>query len=568
MPYMPHNKRITENAMDNVILSGIEKDIKEILYSYIKAQSFTNTEKEIEAENFFINYFSSVPYFKNTEDSYGRYKIENDALNRSVCYAFLKGEGNDTIVFIHHSDVVGVEDFKLLKDFAFSPDELRAELLKIKYTLSEDAKKDLSDGTFLFGRGVCDMKGGGAIQIALIKKYSSLKGFKGNIVVIAVPDEENLSAGMRAAVKFLNELKNKHNLNYKIMINSEPHQRKDFSQGIFSEGSVGKVMPFVYVRGVLAHAGKAFEGLNPLNVMSSIVRKTELNMELSDVVGSEAAPPPTWLYFKDSKTAYDVSMPLSAKGCFSILTLKQTPHSIMKKLKNIYVEAFDEVIEDMNYNYKRFSESTRLKNTRLPWETKVVNFSELYREAEASYGDVFKEKYEEKIKNLEALYKVNEISLIDCNFLLIDFVYGYIDDLSPRIVYGLIPPYYPNVSNLYFENLDDTVKDISTKLNQFTEKQFNQTYTREYFYTGISDLSYTSMDNSSEVLDVLKSSMPLLEGFYDIPADSIERISMPCINIGPWGKDFHKLTERVSTEDLYIRTPQIINHAISLILGN
>lgn len=554
--------------MNNNILSGIEKDIKEILYSYIRAESFTNTDKEIEAEKFFMSYFSSVPYFKNTEGSFGTYKIDNDIHNRSVCYAFIKGEGEDTVVFIHHNDVVGVEDFKLLKDFAFSPDGLKSELLKIKESLSEDANKDLTDDTFLFGRGVCDMKGGGAIQIALMKRYSELKCFKGNIVLIAVPDEENLSAGMRAAVKFLDELKDKHKLNYKIMINSEPHQRKDFSQGIFSEGSVGKVMPFVYVRGVLAHAGKAFEGLNPLNVMSCIVRKTELNMELSDIVGNEAAPPPTWLYLKDSKLAYDVSMPLSAKGCFSILTLKQNPKMILKKLKKIYVEAFSEVIADMNRNYEKFAVSTNLKGTRLPWTTKVVNFSELYNEAESSYGDVFKHRYQDKIKKLESMYNDNELSIIECNFRLIDFVYGYIDDLSPRVVYGLIPPYYPNVSNFYFKNPDDTIKDISTKLDEFTKEKFNQTYTREYFYTGISDLSYASMDNSSEVLEALKSSMPLLGEFYDIPADSIERISMPCINIGPWGKDFHKLTERVSTEDLYIRTPQIINHAISIILGN
>ena len=43
---------------------------------------------------------------------------------------------------------------------------------------------------------------------------------------------------------------------------------------------------------------------------------------------------------------------------------------------------------------------------------------------------------------------------------------------------------------------------------------------------------------------------------------------MPCMNIGPWGKDFHKLTERVSREDLYIRTPSIINKAVSILLDN
>lgn len=568
MPHMSHNQRMTENEMDENILHGIENDIEEILYSYIKAQSFTNTEKEAEAERFFLSCFSKEPYFENTAESYGTYQIENDAIKRSVCYAFLKGTGKDTAVFIHHSDVVGVEDFKLLKDLAFSPDELKEELLKIKDTLSDDAQKDLSKGTFLFGRGVCDMKGGGAIQIALTKRYSRVENFHGNIVLLAVPDEENLSAGMRSAVKLLSELKQKHGLNYRIMINSEPHQRKDFTQGIFSEGSVGKVMPFVYVRGFLAHAGKAFEGLNPLNVMSSVVSKTELNMDLSDVAGAEAAPPPTWLYLKDSKDTYDVSMPLAAKGCFSILTLNQTPQSILKKLKKICTESFEEVICHMNENYERFAKATNLQCRKLPWKSKVVNFYELCEEAKAAYGSQFKDRYLERVKQLELKYRKNEMSVIDCNFELVDFVYGYIDDLAPRVVYGLIPPYYPNVSNLYFENLDEKVRNLSARLNDYTIDEFNQEYTAEYFYTGISDLSYTSIQNSIQVLESLRSSMPLFGSFYDIPADSIEEISMPCINIGPWGKDFHKLTERVNMEDLYVRTPKIIHRAISIILGN
>lgn len=551
---------------NDYILNGIEKDIEEILYAYVKAESFTNTKNEKQSEIFFQEYFSKIPYFKNTSGSYGSYKIENDVFDRNVSYAFLKGNGNDTVVFVHHNDIVSVEDFKLLKTYAFSPDELKNQLIKIKDTLGNDAKKDLENGTFLFGRGICDMKGGGSVQIALLKRYSELKNFNGNIVLIAVPDEENLSAGMRAAVKLLSELQDKYNLKYKLMINSEPHQRKDNDTGVFSEGSVGKIMPFVYVRGYLAHAGKVFEGLNPIHIMSKIVSRTELNMNFSDVVGNEAAPPPTWLYLKDGKEQYDVSMPLSVKGCFSILTLKQTPQSILERVKIICEESFDQVIDDMNNSFRRFAKKTELPLKYLKWETKVVNYQELYKEAESAYGEKFIIEYNKKIAELGQKLKNNEISIIDCNFELIEFIYGYIDDIMPRIVYGLIPPYYPNVSNLFIDDLDNDVRTLSNNLKEFTNLEFNQNYSTEYFYTGISDLSYTSIQNSEEIFNALKESMPLLGRFYNVPVELIEKISMPCINIGPWGKDFHKLTERVNKEDLFIRTPRIINKAISLIL--
>ena len=552
----------------NNILKGIEKDIEDILFAYVKTESFTNTINEKKAEEFFLDYFSKIPYFKNTPGSYGIYEIENDALNRNVSYAFLKGRGQDTIVFIHHNDIVGVEDFKLLKKYAFSPEELKAQLLRIKNTLSEDAKKDLEDDTFIFGRGVCDMKGGGSIQIALLKRYSELENFNGNIVLIAVPDEENLSAGMRSAVRLLSELQDKYNLKYKLMINTEPHQRKDDETGVFSEGSVGKIMPFVYVRGYLAHAGKVFEGLNPIHIMSKVVSRTELNMDFSDVVGKEAAPPPTWLYLKDSKEQYDVSMPLSVKGCFGILTLNQTPQSILEKVKNICEESFDEVIDDMNNSFRRFAKATGLPLKYLQWESKVVNFQELFKEAEAAYGDEFIREYNKELEILGKKLKGNEISIIHCNFELIEFIYGYIDDIKPRIVYGLIPPYYPNVSNLFIDDLDENVSSLCDNLIKFTQEEFNQNYNTEYFYTGISDLSYSSIEKSGEIYKALEESMPLLGQFYNVPVELIEKISMPCINIGPWGKDFHKMTERVNKEDLYIRTPRIINKAISLILGN
>ncbi len=216
----------------------------------------------------------------------------------------VKGKDDYIVVLIHHNDVVDVEDFKTLKPYAYLPEELETELMKIKGDLLTDAREDLESGNYIFGRGTANMKGGGSIQLALMKRYSEIENLKGNILIISVPDEENLSAGMLSAV-LLKELKEKHKLNYLMMINSEPHQRVDKNVGVLSEGSVGKMMPFFYVRGFLSHVGKIFEGFNPVSLLSKIVCKTDLNLELSDFLEDEASPPPTWLYFKERKYNYD-----------------------------------------------------------------------------------------------------------------------------------------------------------------------------------------------------------------------------------------------------------------------
>lgn len=552
---------------EEINMLGIEKKIKEILYEYVKVESYSFSANEKKAEEFFLHHFSNIAYFKKNTKYYGSYPIIDDPFNRSACYAMVKGKGVNTIVLLHHYDVVTVEDFKLLKPYAFLPDELEEKLLYIKNSFGEEERLDLESKEWLYGRGVCDMKGGGAIQMALLEAYSELTDFKGNLIVLGVPDEENLSAGMRAAVRLLLELKQTHQLNYKLMINSEPHQRKNKNEGVFSFGSVGKVMPFIYARGCLAHAGKVFEGFNPVNVMSSIVKKTEVNMELSDTVSGEAAPPPTWLYLRDGKLGYDVSMPLTVKGCFNVITLNQTPLNVLEKVKNICENAFDEVLFDMNENYKQFLQATLQTIKQLPWKRKVVDFKTLYEEACETYQDTFREAYRNEIKELKMRLKENELSLLECNFQLVDFVYNYIDDLAPRVVYGLIPPYYPNVSNLFIKDIPATIKELGERLNQFTEDAFGQTYTKEYFYTGISDLSYTYIENSEEIITALEAGMPFFGSIYTVPLDIIEKIAMPCINIGPWGKDFHKLTERVLKKDLYERTPKIIKKAIEEVLG-
>ncbi len=550
----------------NLDFALLSEKIKEILYEYVKIESFTNTSGERLVEEFFTAHFGEIPYFKEHPDNWGLYPVENDPLGRHVCWAMVRGKGNKTVAMVHHYDIVDIEDYKLLKPLAFSPDELAAALADHKDMLPEDALVDLEAGSFVFCRGGCDMKAGGAIQYALLEEYSKLANFEGNVIVLGVPDEENLSAGMRAAVRLLAELKEKQGLEYLMMINSEPHQRKDFSKGVFSEGTVGKMMPFVYVRGFLSHAGKVFEGLNPVSVLSEIVAKTEVNMDFADVVDGEAAPPPTWLYQKDSKDRYDVSMPLSAQGCFSVLTLKQTPAELLGKVKRVCEDGFLTVIERLNENYEKFLAATGQPVKKLPWKVKTVGFGELYEEAKAQHGTVFEEAYEMERERILRDLAEGRINMIEGNFQLIEKIYDYIEDISPRVVYGLLPPYYPNVSNVYFDGIAEEASGLSEKLSTYTQEEYGQIYDKEYFYTGICDLSYINIDDPTAQRESVAGAMPLFGAYYDIPFEQIKAISMAGINIGPWGKDFHKLTERVYKEDLYERTPRILDYAVKLLL--
>ena len=546
----------------------LPEKIKNLLYEYMKLETFTGTPKERLVEDFFLTHFQHIPYFIENPDHFGLYRIKGDVFNRAVCWAMIKGKKNpeNAVVLIHHYDVVGIEDFKNLKDYAFYPDVLEAELLKNPDMLHQEAKDDLLSGEYIFGKGGCDMKAGGSIQYTLLEEYSKIDDFSGTVIVISVPDEENLSAGMRGAAVLLSELKEKHGFNYKLMINSEPHQRKNPKNGIYSLGSVGKLLPFVYVRGYMSHAGKVFEGLNPDNIMSEIIRRTELNMEFSDVVGNECSPPPTWLYVKDSKEIYDVSMPISAYGCLSVLTLTSTPSDILQKIRTICKESFDKVINEMNLSYSEFRKRRGQSEESLPWKSSVNTFLELKKEAEKSVGEGFENIYLTKFNEVKEKFNDGKYTVIDANLKLVEFLFDLVEDTNPRIVYGLVPPYYPCTSNIEYEKKDEKIRELTNVLNRFTMNEFDQMYDREYFFTGISDLSYVDMAEPEKTRYAIEESMPLFGELYDIPFEEIHNISMPMINIGPWGKDFHKLTERVLREDALYRTPRILNRAIEFIL--
>ncbi|MBI9010665.1 MAG: M20/M25/M40 family metallo-hydrolase [Clostridiales bacterium] len=508
-------------------LPRLDDKIEEILMSYLKVESFTDTIGETDVDTFFNKTVGNMSYFKKHKSQYGQYDILNDPLNRHVNYAFYKGS-NETFVLLHHSDIVNVDNYSTFKSIALDPKSLEKAYLNDDSFIDINARKDLHSGEYLWGRGVADMKGGGAIQLALLEHYSTTR-IKPSILLLAVPDEENQSLGMRTAIELLQELKEVHGLDYKLMINSEPHQRLNETHGIISQGSIGKLNIFVHVKGVLAHAGKALEGINPNGLLSYIVSRVDLSDDFVNETDSEMSIPPTWVLMRDNKSSYDISFPSMSYGLLNVLSFTDTPLQILSRLKSICKEAVDDYIEHINIKRRKFS-----KKTSRNW----IDFSQ---------GDY--------VHTLEEFLSSNSISRSE--------LINYPDDVEralkatndgePMVIIGILPPYYPAVTN---RNQDKLINLV----NEFTQAEYDQIYDNRMYFTGISDLSYSQLpieEIENEMINILG-----WQEIYSIPFETIAKVEMPCINIGPFGKDFHKPSERVLKEDLFIRTPQIINHTI------
>lgn len=544
--------------------------ILNIFYQYVAINSETATVSENAASAFVHKYFQSKPYFQTHPDHFGLKAIPQDPFDREIAWALVKGNGSRTAVLVHHFDVVEIEDFKLLRSEAFDPVALAEILIENPESLSAHARADLRSGDWIFGRGTADMKAGGSIQMALIDSYSQLDSFQGNVLLLAVPDEESLSAGMRAASPLLTRLKRTHTLDYVLMINSEPHQRKVIENGILSGGSIGKILPFIYVRGILAHAGKSPEGFNPVAILSEVVHLTEMSLELAEYneTASEMSPPPTWLMARDSKAVYDVSMPLTAFGCLSVQPLSNRPDQILSYLHKIVNVASSTVADKINVSADLFHERTRRPTRQQAWQPTIQTFSELLASARELHGTAFEVYYRNAISNANKSLKEGSASYAAATWTLMDAIFDYIGCEQPAVIIGYVPPYYPSVSHLDRPDYDRIIRTVSETLNHHTQSQYHQAYDLESYFTGISDLSYSSLKEveATTLENIVAGEMPLYGESYSIPFADIVECAMPCINIGPWGKDFHKISERVLKEDMVVRTPSMIQCALKAVL--
>lgn len=541
----------------------IKEGVQEIFEDLMTFKSDTGTMKELDIEQYLHTWICNQKYFQKNPDKFGMHHL-NDNHGRKVIWGLVKGESDDTVILMHHHDVVDSFDYGNLIGFSNKPDQLKEKLKEL--SLDESIEKDLEGDDWIFGRGSCDMKAGAAIQMFLLQKYSELEDFKGNVMLLSVPDEESISIGMRKSIGLLVELRDKFNLNYKIMIDSEPHSREDESVGEVFEGSVGKIMPVIFVKGQKAHVGDIFQGLNPVPVMAEIIRKIDMNPEFSDVVENEMSPPPSFSYLKDNKLRYDASVPDTVSGYFNVLPLTSTPQFLLGRIEELCNEAFDEAVLKVNKAYEKYAAVVDDDISDLRWTSKVMRFSALLKEIVA-YDESFMAKFNNKKMEIYPLIVRGDLSFPEATLEIIKFTVEHYHDRDPIVVIGISPPYYPQVSNRTIENLDPRVGCLSQRINDYSEKNFHVEMRKRNFFMGISDMSYTSRGNVKDIIESVSPNMPLWDKeVYSIPFEEMNELDIPVINIGPWGKDLHQFTERVYAEDCFYRTPMLIKESIDYLL--
>jgi arginine utilization protein RocB len=87
------------------------------------------------------------------------------------------------------------------------------------------------------------------------------------------------------------------------------------------------------------------------------------------------------------------------------------------------------------------------------------------------------------------------------------------------------------------------------------------------FYPYISDSSFMALGGDREDLGALQYNTPAWGPKYTHPIEDIAEINVPVVNIGTYGKDGHKLTERVHMKHTFEHVPNITYNALKRLLA-
>ena len=544
-------------------------EVKTLTKELVRVPSIVKTSGEADCAKRVYEFYRELPYFQSHPEQLMLQQTEDDEIERYNVLAMVKGtkgDSNRTVILMGHLDTVGVDDFGSLKEYAFDPDTLPGLLRKLK--LEDDVIRDLDSGEYMFGRGALDMKSGVAGHMWLIRYFSEHpEELDGNLIAIAECDEEDNAHGIISALKVLKEWKQVHGLDYIAAINADystPYHEEDENRYVYF-GTIGKLLPSFYVVGKETHVGQAFGGLDPNLLVAELTRLIDYNPDLSDQAQGEVTIPPVSLKQTDVKDTYTVQTALAAYVYYNFFTHSMTPKDVMAAMKEKAVEAFDRVVKYTNESYQRFCELAGHVYTPLSWKTRVYTWEEFYRELVKQHGTPFEEHLRQYALDLHQNNPA--LDLRDFNVRMVEEAWSWAKDKTPAIIVFYSSTMYTNLEMTGRTANERTLLESVTEAVKELQAYSDRPVVTKMFYPYISDSSFMALGGDREDLDALENNTPAWGIKYKHPIEDIAEINVPVVNIGTFGKDGHKLTERVHMKHTFEHIPNITYQAIKKLIG-
>lgn len=527
---------------------GTPEALRKLLCEVVSWKSMTLTEGERDFPLKLQGKLQGLDYFR--ENPHQLLLHDADQGRRFLTALYKHQDAKETIIFISHFDTVNTEEYGDLEEYAYQPEELTQLLHGRIDELPEDVQNDLKSGEYLFGRGTMDMKMGLVMHMGLIEK-ATVEQWPINLLLLTVPDEEVNSSGMRAAVEQLLEIKEQHGLNYTLFLNGEPvftQEPGDRNYYVYS-GTIGKIMPSALFYGQETHVGEPLTGITAPYIASFLTQRMEWNKAFQEELWGEKTPLPVTLQQRDLKNDYSTQTPHRASALYNVFLMKRTAAEIMDIFEKVALDA----ARACNQAYSKVCQEQSVKPVG---EVRVLRYDDLVKHATRKYGAEYVEAMKANIlahkewDDREQSFRMADTLMIQCQ------------ELAPAMVLIYAPPYYPPVNSS-----DD---ELVIKCIEYLKKQgsvkFHLPIQPIHYFNGICDLSYVNYHDDGDGWTVFKKNTPVWGEGYNIPFDAMRKLQAPVLNVGPFGKDAHKRTERLHIKSAFEEVPALVEGMIKMMI--
>ncbi|GJJ27642.1 M20 family metallopeptidase [Bacillus velezensis] len=531
-----------------------EEKIEAITKSLVALNSINGTLGEGKKADYIKDMIKSFPYFQENPSHVWEQAIPEDPYGRKNIFAFIEGNGEslNTVIYHAHLDTVGIEDFGPLKDIAFDSDRL-AEYFS-NYEFDRDVQRDARSGEWMFGRGSVDMQSGIAVHLANLLHFSERRDqLPGHILFMANPDEESQHSGILTSISELKRLKQEKQLRYLAAINNDfitPLYEGDTTRYIYT-GAAGKLLPCFAIYGREVHVGDTLSGIDPNLIASEITRRIHNNIHMAENIEGELVLPPTCLYQRDNKEAYNVQTAVSSYVYFNYFIYEKTAKEVMDQLTAVADEACKETERKLSDYYDEYCERTSLPKKDITWNVQVYSLEDYLKRLRSRgidpaqcIGQAFK-TYEHLELRMRCFKAVEELQKLD-------------PEQGAKVIIFYAPPYLPHNYLKEESTRDRLLQHVIQEAVDKTAASTGETFVFKKFFPYLADGSFLSLHETDEEVSAFTDNFPGWDVIGTIPFKEIRELNIPSVNIGVYGKDGHKWTERVYKPYTFHVLPELI----------
>ncbi|AWM45921.1 M20 family metallopeptidase [Bacillus amyloliquefaciens] len=531
-----------------------EEKIEAITKSLVALNSINGTLGEGKKADYIKDMIKSFPYFQENPSHVWEQAIPEDPYGRKNIFAFIEGNGDslNTVIYHAHLDTVGIEDFGPLKDIAFDSDRL-AEYFS-NYEFDRDVQRDARSGEWMFGRGSVDMQSGIAVHLANLLHFSERRDqLPGHILFMANPDEESQHSGILTSISELKRLKQEKQLRYLAAINNDfitPLYEGDTTRYIYT-GAAGKLLPCFAIYGREVHVGDTLSGIDPNLIASEITRRIHNNIHMAENIEGELVLPPTCLYLRDNKEAYNVQTAVSSYVYFNYFIYEKTAKEVMDQLTAVADEACKETERKLSDYYDEYCERTSLPKKEMSWNVQVYSLEDYLKRLRSRGIDpaqcieqAFK-TYEHLELRMRCFKAVEELQKLD-------------PEQGAKVIIFYAPPYLPHNYLKEESTRDRLLQHVIQEAVDKTAASTGETFVFKKFFPYLADGSFLSLHETDAEVSAFTDNFPGWDVIGTIPFKEIRELNIPSVNIGVYGKDGHKWTERVYKPYTFHVLPELI----------